>query len=234
MATLMTYAVSYNMCHPDMQGRCYLFFLSAFPATVAQYYAQAYSEAPASTSGVGRESKVYMSILNIFEQYAHAGEKRDILNLVGAMTYHQAGFKTTKLQVLDVYNMLDHVAVTSSHQAFPIHRLEAWSDQRKIDRFVEMCDDAGQAWVSSSWANRERRVSPPSSLSLTTWGQECHCRGLGGVMEGSMLYSVWRSIATIVESRATELRNARSPGSNKNSGATNPPRPSHQLFYPLD
>ena len=46
METLLQYVVSYNMCHPEMQGRCCLFFLSTFPASLTQSYAQAYHEAP--------------------------------------------------------------------------------------------------------------------------------------------------------------------------------------------
>jgi len=48
---------------------------------------------------------------------------------------------------MELFEILDHTAMTTASHHYIHHRLEQWSDAKKIDFLINMFIEAGEAWV---------------------------------------------------------------------------------------
>ena len=145
--TLVDYVAAYGMGHLSMEQKFHLFISSAFSKALQNLWQASYRAAPASTTGIGLGSKIYVAFLNIFAAYSTTSDKRKILQIADEFSYNVRGFKATWRDLVEFSSLLDHTVMTTSAHCYSRHRLELWPDAKKIDFFIDMFSVAGEAWV---------------------------------------------------------------------------------------
>jgi len=103
--------------------------------------------APASTTGIGQGSKIYVVFLNLFAAFSTTSDKRKVLQMADAFSYNGRGFKATWNDLMQFFEILDHTAMTTASHLYIHHRSEQWSDAKKIDFAINMCIELNKTWV---------------------------------------------------------------------------------------
>jgi len=62
-------------------------------------------------------------------------------------SYNLCSFKQTWRDLVELFGLLDKTIMTTSSHSYIRHRLELWSDAKKIDFLIDMFSEAGEAWV---------------------------------------------------------------------------------------
>ena len=62
---------------------------------------------------------------------------------------------------MELFEILDHTAMTTGSHHYIHHRLEQWSDAKKIDFLINMFIEAGEAWVLAA-------MTRPGAEHITT------------------------------------------------------------------
>jgi len=94
--TMVDYCTVYGMGHiTTMEQKFNLFISNVFSKEHQKLWQAAYREAPASTTGIGQGSKVYVVFLNLFAAFTTTSDKRKVLQMADAFSYNGRGFKTT-------------------------------------------------------------------------------------------------------------------------------------------
>jgi len=83
------------MDHITMEQKFHLFINRAFAKEIRKLWQAWYRPAPASTTGIGQGSKIYVASLNFFAAYSTASDKRKVLQMVDAFSYNVWGFQAT-------------------------------------------------------------------------------------------------------------------------------------------
>jgi hypothetical protein len=161
VTTLVEYCAAYRMGHLSMEQKFHLFISSAFSKEFRKLWQVAYREAPASTTGIRQGSKIYVAFLNLFAAYSTTSDKRKVLQMADEFSYNVRGFKATWRDLVEFFNLLDHIVMTTSAHHYSRHRLELWSDSKKIDFFIDMFSVAGEAWVLAA-------MTRPGAEQITT------------------------------------------------------------------
>jgi len=107
----------------------------------------AYREAPASTTGIGQGSKMYVAFLNLLAAFSTTSDKRQVLQMADDFSYNLRSFKPMWRDLVELFGLLDKTIMTTSSHRYIRHRLELWSDAKKIDFLIDMFSEAGEAWV---------------------------------------------------------------------------------------
>jgi len=144
VTTLIEYFEAYRMGHLRTEGKFYLFILSAFQQDTRKVWQIAYREAPASTSGIEMGSKIFVAFLNLFAAFSTTSDKRQVLQMADAFSYNVRGFEPTWRDLMELFGLLDHTVMTTARHIYIRHRLEQWSDAKKIDFLIDMFGEAGQ------------------------------------------------------------------------------------------
>jgi len=67
--------------------------------------------------------------------------------MADAFLYNVRGFKATWRDLMELFEILDHTAMTTASHLYIRHRSEQWSDAKKIDFAIDMFIEADQQWV---------------------------------------------------------------------------------------
>ena len=145
--TLVDYCAAYGMGHLSMEQKFHLFISSAFSKELRKLWQAAYRAAPASTTGIGQGSKIYVAFLNLFAAFSNTSDKCKVLQMADEFSYNVRGFKATWRDLVKFFSLLDHTVMTTSTHRYSRHRLELWSDAQKIEFLIDMFSEAGEAWV---------------------------------------------------------------------------------------
>jgi len=159
--TLIDYCAAYGMGHLSMEKKFHLFISSAFSKALLKLWQASYRAAPASTTGIGLGSKIYVAFLNLFAAYSTTSDKRKVLQMADEFSYNVRGFKATWRDLVEFFNLLDHIVMTTSAHHYSRHRLELWSDSKKIDFFIDMFSVARETWVLAA-------MTRPGTEQITT------------------------------------------------------------------
>jgi len=104
------------MGHITMEQKFHLFISSAFAKELRKLWQASYRAAPASTTGIGQGSKIYVVFLNLLVTSSTTYDKRKVLQMVDAFSYNVRGFKATWRDLMELFEILDHTAmITVSH-----------------------------------------------------------------------------------------------------------------------
>jgi len=95
VTTMVEYCAAYRMGHITMEQKFHLFISSAFAKEPRKLWQALYRAAPASTTGIGQGSKIYVAFLNLFEVYSTTSDKRKALQMADAFSYNVRTFKAT-------------------------------------------------------------------------------------------------------------------------------------------
>jgi len=63
----------------------------------------AYQAAPASTTGIGQGSKIYVDFLNLFAAFSTTSDKRKVLQMDYKFSYNVRGFKATWRNLVEFF-----------------------------------------------------------------------------------------------------------------------------------
>jgi hypothetical protein len=159
--TLVDYCAAYGMGHLSMEQKFHLFISSAFSKAIQKLWQASYRAAPASTTGIGLGSKIYVAFLNLFAAYSTNSDKRKVLQMEDEFSYNVRGFKVTWRDLVEFFSLLDHTIMTTFAHRYSRHHLELWSDAKKIDFFIDMFSVAGEAWVLAA-------MTRPGAEQITT------------------------------------------------------------------
>jgi len=85
--TLVDYCAAYGMGHLSMEQKFHLFISSAFSKAIKKLWQASYRAAPASTTGIGLGSKIYVAFLNLFAAYSTNSDKRKVLQMEDEFSY---------------------------------------------------------------------------------------------------------------------------------------------------
>jgi hypothetical protein len=83
--------------------------------------------------------------LNLFAAFSTTSDKRKVLQMADAFSYNVHGFKATWRDLMELFEILDHTAMTTASHCYIRHRSELWSDTKKIDFLINMFTKAGEA-----------------------------------------------------------------------------------------
>jgi len=133
VTTMVEYCASYGMDHIAMKQKFHLFISSTFAKELRKLWQASYRAAPASTTGIGQGSKIYVAFLILFAAYSTMSDKRKVLQMADAFSYNLPGFKATWRDLMELFEILDHTAMTTALHLSIRHRSEQWSDAKKID-----------------------------------------------------------------------------------------------------
>jgi len=149
LITLVDYCAAYGMGHLSIEQKLHLFTSSALSKELRKLWQVAYRAAPASTTGIGQGSKIYVAFLrlNLFAAFSTTSNKRKVLQMGDDFSYNVRGFKATWRYLVELFSLLDHTVMTTSTYRYIRHRLELWSDAKKIDFLIDIFSEAGEAWV---------------------------------------------------------------------------------------
>jgi len=75
VTTMVEYCAACGMGHITF----HLFFSSAFAKELRKLWQASYIAAPASTTGIGQGSKIYVAFLNLFAACSTTSDKRKVL-----------------------------------------------------------------------------------------------------------------------------------------------------------
>jgi len=106
-------------------------------------------------------SKIYMAFLNLFAAYSTMSDKRKDLQMADAFSYNVRGFKATWRDLMELFEILDHTAMTTASHLYIHHRSEQWSDAKKIDFAIDMFVEANETWVLEA-------MTQPGAENITT------------------------------------------------------------------
>jgi len=67
--------------------------------------------------------------------------------MADAFSYNVRGFKATWRDLMELFEILDHIAMTTGSHLYIRHRSEQWSDAKKIDFAIYMFVEVDQQWV---------------------------------------------------------------------------------------
>ena len=88
-----------------------------------------------------------MAFLNLFAAYSTTSDKRKVLQMADAFSYNVRGFKATWRDLMELFKILHHTAMTTASHLYIHHRSEQWSDTKKINFAIDMFIKADQQWV---------------------------------------------------------------------------------------
>eukprot|EP00277_Geminigera_cryophila_P007273 CAMPEP_0179422160 /NCGR_PEP_ID=MMETSP0799-20121207/10256_1 /TAXON_ID=46947 /ORGANISM="Geminigera cryophila, Strain CCMP2564" /LENGTH=109 /DNA_ID=CAMNT_0021196225 /DNA_START=22 /DNA_END=347 /DNA_ORIENTATION=+ len=109
---MVEYCAAYGIGHITMEQKFHLFISSAFAKALRKLWQTSYRAAPASTTGIGQGSKIYVAFLNLFAAYSTTSDKHKVLQMVDAFSYNVRGFKATWRDLMELFEILDHTAMT--------------------------------------------------------------------------------------------------------------------------
>jgi len=89
---MVEYCAACGMGHITMEQKCHLFIASAFAKKLRKLWQASYRAAPASTTGIGQGSKIYVAFLNFFAAYSTTSDKRNF-QMADAFSCNVWGFK---------------------------------------------------------------------------------------------------------------------------------------------
>ena len=121
------------MGHITIEQTLHLFISSAFAKELGKLWQPGYREAPASTTGIGQGSKIYLRFLDLFAAFSTTSDNRKALQMADAFSYNVCGFKATWRDLMELFGILDHTAMTTASHRYIRHCSELWSDAKKID-----------------------------------------------------------------------------------------------------
>jgi len=81
--------------------------------------------------------------------------------MAGAFLYNVRGFKATWCDLMKLFEILDHTAMTTASHLYIRHRPEQWSDAKKIDFAIDIFIEADQQWVLEA-------LTRPGAENITT------------------------------------------------------------------
>jgi len=81
---LLEYCAAYRIGHLSMEKKFHLFISSAFLKEFRKLWQAAYRDAPASTTGIEKGSKIYVAFLNLFAAFTTTSDKRQVLQMADA------------------------------------------------------------------------------------------------------------------------------------------------------
>ena len=67
--------------------------------------------------------------------------------MADAFLYNVRGFKATWRDLMELFEILDHTAMTTASHLYIRHRSEQWSDAKKIDFAIDMFIEANETRV---------------------------------------------------------------------------------------
>jgi len=67
--------------------------------------------------------------------------------MADAFSYNVRGFKATSRDLMELFEILDHTAMTTTSHLYIRHRSEQWSDAKKIDFAINMFVETNKTWV---------------------------------------------------------------------------------------
>ena len=161
VTTMVEYCAAYGMEHITMKQKFYLFISSAFAKELRKLWQAAYRSAPDSTTGIGTGSKIYVAFLNLFAAFSTTADKRKVLQMADAFSYNVRGFKATWRDLMELFEILDHTAMTTASHLYIHHRLEKWTDAKKIDFLIDVFGEADEVWVLAA-------LTRPGAEHITT------------------------------------------------------------------
>jgi len=178
------------MGHLRTEGKFHLFILSTFSKDTRTQWQTAYRDAPASTTSIEMGSKIYLAFLNLFAAFSKTSDKRQVLQMEDAFSYNMRGFKPTWRDLVELFSLLDHTVMTTACHLYSRHRLEQWSDDKKIDFLIDMFSETGQAWVLAA-------MTRPGAEQITTVVAvgaylSTHMQEEGTVADGGAVHALTR------------------------------------------
>jgi len=93
VTTMVEYCAAYGMGHITMEQKFHLFIASAFAKELRKLWQASYRAAPASTTGIGQGSKIYVAFLNFVAAYSTTSDKCKALQMADS-TPTRASFTT--------------------------------------------------------------------------------------------------------------------------------------------
>ena len=81
--------------------------------------------------------------------------------MADAFSYNVRGLKATWHDLMELFEILYHTALTTASHLCICHRSEQWSDTRKIDVAINMFVKAQQTWVLEA-------LTRPEAADITT------------------------------------------------------------------
>ena len=172
--TLVDYCAAYGMRHLSMEQKFHLFISSAFSKALQKLWQAPYRAAVASTTGIGLGSKIYVAFLNLFAAYSTTSDKRKVLQMADEFSYNVRSFKATWRDLVEFSSLLDHTVMTTSAHRYSRHRLELWSDAKKIDSSLT-CSAwlEKQAWVLAAMTQQITMVTAAGEYLGTHVPKDC-------------------------------------------------------------
>jgi len=102
-----------------------------------------------------------VAFLNLFAAYSTTSDKRKVLQMADAFSYNVRGFKATWRDLMELFKILHHTAMTTASHLYIHHRSEQWSDTKKINFAIDMFIKADQQWVLEA-------LTRPGAENITT------------------------------------------------------------------
>jgi hypothetical protein len=79
-----------------------------------------------------------VAFLNLFAAFSTMSDKRQVLQMADDFSYNVRGFKSTWRDLVELFSLLDHTVMATSRHGYIRHRLELWSDAKKIHFLINM------------------------------------------------------------------------------------------------
>jgi len=71
---------------------------------------------------------------------------------------------------MELFSLLDHTVMTTAYYLYSHHRLEQWSDSKKVGFLIYMFIEAGEAWVLAAMT----RPCAAPIIMVVAVGVSCH------------------------------------------------------------